>query len=88
MVKITADIDRRRTVLTCALGGQFPTVHGRLLTLEASGRELAAFLELHQVPIVPAQGMSVTWSGRGIGHALRRMRELFVSSAGACSSRT
>lgn len=88
MIKIIADIDRHRTVLTCMLGGQFPAVNGRLVSLEASGKELAAFLELYQVPVRPTQGMSVVWSGRGTGRALRAMQALFASSAAACSSRT
>lgn len=81
MIKITVDIDRRRTVLTCALGGQFPAVNGRLVSLEASGKELAAFLELHQVPVKATEGMSITWAGRSVGRALRGMQALFVSSA-------
>lgn len=88
MVKITADIDRRRVVLTCALGGQFPTVNGRLVSLEASGKELAVFLELHQVPVRVTEGMSITWTGRSAGRALRAVQALFASLAGACSSRT
>lgn len=88
MIKITADIDRRRAVLTCTLGGQFPAVNGRLVSLEASGKELVAFLELYQVPIRAIEGMSITWAGRSAGRALRAVQALFASSAGACSSRT
>jgi hypothetical protein len=75
MIRIISSFNRREVVSVFSRGGSFPSVQGRLISLELSGKELALFIERKQVPLHAASG-SITWNGRFVGRALKELREL------------
>jgi len=77
MLKIYVNVNKQDVTLTYSVGQQFPKVEGRLIQVEASGKELAAFLAKSETPVNVVDGMALTWSGKGAGRALRAMREIF-----------
>jgi len=77
MLKISVNVNRQDAVLTYSAGQQFPKVEGRLISVEASGKELEAFLVRAEIPVNITAGMAITFHGKAAGRALRTMRELF-----------
>ena len=77
MIKIHANVNKHDVVICFSIGQQFPSAAGRLISVEASGKELAAFLAKSETPINLLDGMSLSWHGKHAGRALRAMRELF-----------
>ena len=77
MLKISVNVNKQDVALTYSAGQQFPKVDGRLISVEASGKELSAFLAKSETPVFQLDGMTITWRGKHAGRALRTMRELF-----------
>lgn len=77
MIRIFTNVNRQDVVLTYSSGQRFPKIEGKLVSVEASGRELNEFLSKHETPVVPNEGMVIAWHGRHARRALRTMRELF-----------
>lgn len=77
MLKIRINVSRQDVILSCSLGQQFPKVEGRLVSVEAGGRELQSFLARNSVPVLPNDGMVICWHGKHAGRAMTMMREMF-----------
>ncbi len=81
MLKITVSINKQKSTLSFSVGQTFPEVQGKLLSVEASGKELTRLLEKREIPVVFGDNTSVTWHGAPAGRALRDLRELFAEKA-------
>ncbi len=79
MIRIYVNINRQDVALSFSIGQRFPKVEGRLISVEASGKELVAFLAKNETPVNVTDGMVLSWHGKSVGRALRTMRELFES---------
>jgi len=79
VIRIYININRQDVALSFSIGQQFPRVEGRLISVEASGKELAAFLAKNETPVNVTDGMVLSWHGKNAGRALRTMRVLFES---------
>ena len=77
MLRIYVNVRKQDVTLCFSVGQQFPKVEGRLISVEASGKELAAFLAKTETPVNVNDGMTLSWHGKNAGRALRTMRELF-----------
>lgn len=77
MLRILTNVGRQDVVLTYSSGQRFPKVEGRLVAVEAGGRELHELLTRQELPVVPNDGMVISWHGKHAGRALRALRELF-----------
>ena len=77
MLRIYVNVNRQDVTLSFSVGQQFPKVEGRLISVEASGKELATFLAKSETPVNVTEGMVLSWHGKFAGRALQTMRELF-----------
>lgn len=81
MFKIHINVSKQDVVLRCSLDQRFPKVEGRLVSVEAAGKELQALLSRNSVPVFPNDGMVVSWHGKHAGRALTMVRELLAAEA-------
>ncbi len=77
MLRIFTNVDRQDVVLTYSSGQRFPKVEGRLVSVEVGGRELHELLTHGELPVVPNDGMVISWHGKHARRALCRLREVF-----------
>lgn len=77
MLKISVNFNQCDGVVSYSVGQRFPEVRGRLVSVEASGKELSAFLARQELPVFPVENMTIAWTGKHAGRALQVMREIF-----------
>jgi hypothetical protein len=77
MLRIIVNINRQDIVQTYTAGQSWPTLNGKLVSVEASGKELQRLQEVQEIPINAIDSASITWRGRHAGHILRTFKEIF-----------
>jgi hypothetical protein len=76
MVKIVSNHNRVDVTYTYKLGGTFPDVEGKLLSVEVNGNELARLMEKKEIPICASGNSYLLWSGRQAGSILKLLKEI------------
>lgn len=76
MLKILANHNKQDIAYTYTLGQVFPEVHGKLLQVELSGKELARFVQEKEIPICAIDTSCLVWHGKNAGHVLKILREI------------
>lgn len=76
MLKIVVNINKQDTSVNWSVGQALPTIEGKLVSVEASGKELLKLQEGMEIPLNAVDTASITWHGRNAGRVLRVLREL------------
>jgi len=77
MLKIIANVKKQDVTYSYTLGQSFPTVEGKLISVELSGKELSKLMEKKEIPLCAVDTASLTWHGRHAAHVMKLLRELF-----------
>jgi len=80
VLKVIVNINRSDVVYARSLGQRLPDLEGKLISVEANGKELLALHERHPVPLNAVDTVSVTWHGRHAARALKTFRQIFDES--------
>lgn len=76
MLKITVNHKKQDITYSYTMGQTFPTVEGKLLQVELSGKELARLLQEKEIPICSVDTVILVWHGRAAGRILNTLREI------------
>lgn len=77
MLKIVSNHKKQDVHYSFTIGQTFPTIEGKLIQVELSGKELARFVQEKEIPICAIDTSCLLWQGRAAGHALKILREIF-----------
>ena len=77
MIKITSNYKKQDVFYIYSSGQTFPTVEGKLISIEISGKELSKLIEKKEIPLCSLDNSSLTWRGRHAGSILKILKELF-----------
>ena len=77
MLKIVINVNKHDVTHTYTVGQSFPTIEGKLISVELSGKELVQLAKKTEIPICYVDNMSLIWHGRPAGRVLKDLRELF-----------
>lgn len=77
MLKIIINVNKQDVALSFTTGQTFPELNGKLISVEASGKELQRLLEKREIPLCQIDNSCLTWHGRHASRVLRDLKELF-----------
>lgn len=74
MLKIVCNYEKQEVTYSYTLGQTFPDVKGKLLRVEANGKELEKIRESKEIPLYD-QTVYLVWNGKHAGAILKIFRE-------------
>jgi hypothetical protein len=77
MLVIYTENHRKPISHSFTLGQIFPTIQGKLLKVELSGKELLKYSEAIELPICYSPIMTLVWHPPHVGRLVKSLREIF-----------
>ena len=77
MVKIIANHNKQEITYSFTIGQTFPTIEGKLISIEVNGQELIKLTQKKEIPICAPDSSYLVWHGRSAGNILKLLREMF-----------
>lgn len=75
MLKIVVNHNKENIIYSYSIGQTFPDINGKLLSIEANGKELLTLLSIKEIPLSNIDNLYLTWNRKHAGSILKLFKE-------------